>query len=148
MTAERELVTDDLHVVVLAAGKGTRMRSSMPKVLHRAGGLPLVEWVIRLARSMHPQSITVVLGHGAADVESWFGASSGVAFVRQEPQLGTGHAVLQTRPHLQGRRGTLLLLSADVPLLARPSLERLVACRKDTGAGGGVATAGLVGPTG
>lgn len=148
MTGERELVTEDLHVVVLAAGKGTRMRSSMPKVLHRAGGLPLIEWVVRLARSMRPQSITVVLGHGASEVESWFGPSPGVTFVRQEPQLGTGHAVLQTRPHLQGRRGTLLLLSGDVPLLERPSLERLVACRKDTGAAVVVATAVVADPTG
>ena len=63
-------MSEDLHVVVLAAGKGTRMRSRVPKVLHRAAGLPLIEWVIRTARSLRPASMTVVLGHGADEVRA------------------------------------------------------------------------------
>ena len=88
------MASEDLHVVILAAGKGTRMRSALPKVLHRAAGLPLIEWVVRLARALEPQSITLVLGHGADEVRGWFARSSDVQFVVQEPQLGTGHALL------------------------------------------------------
>ena len=127
MEAEETTVTDDLHVVVLAAGKGTRMRSAQPKVLHRAAGLPLIEWVVRAARSMRPQSITVVLGHGSDDVRDWFADAADLRFVIQEPQLGTGHALLQAERALSGRDGTVLLLSGDAPLVTKASLERLVA---------------------
>jgi len=141
-------VTDDLHVVVLAAGKGTRMRSALPKVLHRAAGLPLIEWVVRAARAMRPQTITVVLGHEADQVREWFAAADDVRFVIQEPQLGTGHALLQAERALGGRRGTVLLLSGDAPLVTRGSLERLVARRRELGASVVVATADLPDPTG
>ena len=141
-------VTDDLHVVVLAAGKGTRMRSSLPKVLHKAAGLPLIEWVIRAARAMRPQTITVVLGHGSDQVREWFADADDVRFVIQEPQLGTGHALLQTERVLVGRKGALLLLSGDAPLVKRASLERLVAVRRDRGASLVVATADLADPSG
>ncbi len=141
-------VTDDLHVVVLAAGKGTRMRSSLPKVLHKAAGLPLIEWVIRAARAMRPQTITVVLGHGSDQVREWFADADDVRFVIQEPQLGTGHALLQTERVLAGRKGAVLLLSGDAPLVTRASLERLVAVRRDRGASLVVATADLADPSG
>jgi bifunctional UDP-N-acetylglucosamine pyrophosphorylase/glucosamine-1-phosphate N-acetyltransferase len=141
-------VTDDLHVVVLAAGKGTRMRSAMPKVLHRAAGLPLIEWVIRTARSVRPQSITIVLGHGADEVREWFADADDVRVVIQQPQLGTGHALLQTERVLAGRKGAVLLLSGDAPLVTRASLERLVAVRREKGASLVVATAELADPSG
>ena len=141
-------MTDDLHVVVLAAGKGTRMRSSLPKVLHKAAGLPLIEWVIRAARAMRPQTITVVLGHGSDQVRECFADAEDVRFVIQEPQLGTGHALLQTERVLAGRHGAVLLLSGDAPLVTRASLERLVAVRRERGAALVVATADLADPSG
>src|SRR6185503_807550 len=116
----------DLHVVVLAAGKGTRMRSTLPKVLHSAAGLPLIEHILGTAESLHPQSIIIVVGHQAEQLREAIGKRLGLTFASQEPQLGTGHALLQTEPLLRGRRGTVLLMSGDVPLLRRETLERLV----------------------
>ncbi len=139
---------EDLHVVVLAAGKGTRMRSALPKVLHRAGGLPLIEWVARLARSLGPRSITVVLGHGADDVRAWFSGVDDVRFVVQEPQLGTGHALLQTQSVLAGQSGRVLLLSGDVPLLTAESVRTLLESQSASRAAVVVATARVDDPTG
>ena len=91
-------MTDDLHVVVLAAGKGTRMRSALPKVLHRAAGVPVIEWVVRAARSMRPHSITIVLGHGSDDVREWFADADDLRFVirgtaaRDRPRPAAGRA--------------------------------------------------------
>ena len=95
MEAEETTVTDDLHVVVLAAGKGTRMRSALPKVLHRPPACRSSSGWFEPPASMRPQSITVVLGHGSDDVRDWFADAADVRFVIQEPQLGTGHALLQ-----------------------------------------------------
>ena len=116
-----------LHVVVLAAGKGTRMKSRRPKVLHPLAGLPLIGHVVRTAKALAPASITLVLGHEADAVERALSSVEGLAFVIQEPQLGTGHALLQTEPVLAGKTGTVVLLSGDVPLLRPESVERLVA---------------------
>ncbi len=140
-------MTDDLHVVVLAAGKGTRMRSALPKVLHRAAGVPVIEWVVRAARSMRPHSITIVLGHGSDEVREWFADADDIRFVIQEPQLGTGHALLQAERVLTGRQGTVLLLSGDAPLITKASLEQLVAVRREHRASLVVATADLADPS-
>jgi bifunctional UDP-N-acetylglucosamine pyrophosphorylase / glucosamine-1-phosphate N-acetyltransferase len=140
--------SEDLHVVVLAAGKGTRMKSALPKVLHLAGGLPLIEWVVRLARSLQPKSITLVLGHGADQVRLWFAGAGDVQFVVQEPQLGTGHALLQTRSRLDGKTGRVLLLSGDVPLLTSASVSALLEAQTARGAALVVATAHVNDATG
>src|SRR5687767_7566531 len=116
----------DVHVVILAAGKGTRMKSALPKVLHPAGGLPLIDHVIRAAAILTPRSTTVVLGHGAGAVRESVGRRPGLQFAIQEPQLGTGHALLQAEPVLRGHHGTVVLLSGDVPLLRPATLEALV----------------------
>ena len=142
------MASEDLHVVVLAAGKGTRMRSALPKVLHRAGGLPLIEWVVRLARTLEPRSITLVLGHGADDVRGWFAGAQEVQFAVQEPQLGTGHALLQTRSILEGQSGRVLLLSGDVPLLTAASVTALLNAQATQQAAMVVATARVADPTG
>ncbi|MEP7119085.1 MAG: bifunctional UDP-N-acetylglucosamine diphosphorylase/glucosamine-1-phosphate N-acetyltransferase GlmU [Acidobacteriota bacterium] len=142
------MASADLHVVILAAGKGTRMKSALPKVLHRAGGLPLIEWVVRLARSLGPRSITAVLGHGADDVRAQFAGVDDVRFVRQEPQLGTGHALLQTKTLLSGQSGRVLLLSGDVPLLTRTSVVELLDAQAATDAAVVVATARVADPSG
>ena len=115
----------DLHIVILAAGKGTRMKSSLPKVLHRVGGLPLIEHVIRTAERLKPASITVVVGHQSDAVKAALARRPSLQFVVQEPQLGTAHALLTTEQLLRGKRGTLVLLSGDVPLLSANTLKKL-----------------------
>jgi bifunctional UDP-N-acetylglucosamine pyrophosphorylase/glucosamine-1-phosphate N-acetyltransferase len=116
----------DLHVVILAAGKGTRMKSAMAKVLHRAGELSLIEHVLRNAAALQPSTAVVVVGHQSEEVQRALGKRPGLRFALQEPQLGTGHALLQAESHLRGARGTVVLLSGDVPLLRAVTLRRLI----------------------
>src|SRR6266851_2347919 len=106
----------DLHVVILAAGKGTRMKSARPKVLHSIAGLPMIEHVLATAATLGPRSTTLVVGHEAAALQAALSTHSGLAFVVQEPQLGTAHALLTTAPVFRRATGTLVLLSGDVPL--------------------------------
>jgi bifunctional UDP-N-acetylglucosamine pyrophosphorylase / glucosamine-1-phosphate N-acetyltransferase len=138
----------DVHVVVLAAGKGTRMKSTLPKVLHHAGGLPLIEQVFRSADALSPQTITVIVGHQAKGVREGLGERLGLHFALQEPQLGTGHAVLQAEPALRGRTGTVVLLSGDVPLLRAATLGELVRVHAERRASATVLTAVLEDPDG
>jgi len=119
-------VTGDLHVVILAAGKGTRMKSAQPKVLHRLAGRPIIEHVLRTVDALAAASTTIVVGHGADAVTSALSSRPHLQFVVQAPQLGTGHALIQTRPSLAGKTGTVLLLYADVPLLHASTLQRLL----------------------
>jgi bifunctional UDP-N-acetylglucosamine pyrophosphorylase / glucosamine-1-phosphate N-acetyltransferase len=116
----------DIHIAVLAAGKGTRMHSAMPKVLHRVCGLPLIEHVLRTADALGPLSTTVVVGHQSDWLRDALSRHPNLGFVVQEPQLGTGHAVLQTEVSLAHATGTLVLLSGDVPLLTTKTLESLL----------------------
>jgi bifunctional UDP-N-acetylglucosamine pyrophosphorylase/glucosamine-1-phosphate N-acetyltransferase len=122
-----------LSVVIMAAGKGTRMRSARPKVLHTLGGRPLLGHVLATAESLEPACCIVVTGHGAEAVEVAFSGPHR-AFVRQEPQLGTGHAVQQAVPALPDE-GTVLVLNGDVPLIHAETLRALV----DAAAGGHLA---------
>ena len=138
----------DLHVVILAAGKGTRMKSALPKVLHRANGLPLIEHVLRTAESVEPASVTLIVGHQAAVVREALSKQLGLGFAVQQPQLGTGHALLQAQPLLAGARGTLVLLSGDVPLLRADTLRALLARHQERGAAATVLTAVLDDATG
>src|SRR5690349_4338671 len=103
----------DVHIVVLAAGKGTRLRSATAKVLHRVAGAPMIEHVLATAAALHPRSTTVVVGHQADRVQAGLAGHAGLRFVVQEPQLGTGHALLSTEPALGGATGMLVLLSGD-----------------------------------
>ncbi|MFZ5557026.1 MAG: bifunctional UDP-N-acetylglucosamine diphosphorylase/glucosamine-1-phosphate N-acetyltransferase GlmU [Pseudomonadota bacterium] len=112
-----------LHVVILAAGKGTRMCSERAKVLHPLAGRPLAQHVIDTARRLKPDGIVLVYGHGGDEVPSALGAT-GLIFVKQEPQLGTGHAVQQALPKLP-RGGVTLVLYGDVPLVSPATLRRL-----------------------
>src|SRR5688572_14856452 len=121
----------DLHVVILAAGKGTRMKSALPKVLHQASGLPLIEHVLRTADAVEPASVTLVVGHQAERVQSALSERLGLRFAVQEPQLGTGHALLQAEPALRGATGTVVLLSGDVPLLRADTLRTLLARHRE-----------------
>lgn len=111
--------------VVLAAGKGTRMRSRMPKVLHRAAGRPLLAWVLDAARAAGCERILVVVGHGSERVRSEIGGDD-LTWVVQERQRGTGHALAQVEAQVAGP-ALLLVLSGDVPLVSAATLERLAA---------------------
>ena len=114
-----------LDIVIMAAGKGTRMRSERPKVLHTLAGKSLLQHVLQTASALGARRIVVVTGHGAEAVEASAHAPH-VAFVRQMPQLGTGHAVQQAVPQL-GDDGTTLILNGDVPLIEAASAAALVA---------------------
>jgi bifunctional UDP-N-acetylglucosamine pyrophosphorylase/glucosamine-1-phosphate N-acetyltransferase len=138
----------DLHVVILAAGKGTRMKSDMPKVLHRVAGRTLIDRVLDTADALTPQSTTVVVGHGADQVKAHLADRANTHFVLQEPQLGTGHAVLQTAPVLLGKSGTAVLLSGDVPLLTCAALRGLVDAHDEARAVATVLTAVVERPFG
>jgi len=111
--------------VVLAAGLGTRMKSRLPKVLHEAGGRPLLAWVLDAARAVGATRIVVIVGHGAEEVQRRF-ATDDVRFVLQEQQLGTGHALAQAAPEVDGE-ATVLVLSGDVPLVRVETLRALLA---------------------
>ena len=112
-----------LDVVILAAGKGTRMYSSITKVLHPLGGRPLLQHVVDAARRLSADKIVVVYGHGGEQVPSVFGDDH-LIFVQQEPQLGTGHAVQQALPSITGQH--TLVLYGDVPLIGRATLLQLL----------------------
>ena len=136
------------HVLILAAGQGTRMRSSQPKVLHRLAGLALIEHVLRAAEAMNPATTGVVVGHQATQVQAGLVDRSSLRFAVQSEQFGTGHALLQAAPMLQGQRGTLVVLSGDVPLVRAATLERLVATHERTKAAFTVVTAQVARPFG
>src|SRR5512147_940729 len=111
-------------IVILAAGQGKRMGSSLPKVLHRLGGRPLISHVIESARALKPARICVVYGHGGEQVPNAL-TGARVVMIRQRPQLGTGHALRQALPHL-GKSETTLVLYGDVPLIRRDTLRQMV----------------------
>ncbi|MBI4194494.1 MAG: bifunctional UDP-N-acetylglucosamine diphosphorylase/glucosamine-1-phosphate N-acetyltransferase GlmU [Betaproteobacteria bacterium] len=113
-----------MNVAILAAGKGRRMFSGRPKVLHLLAGRPLILHVIDTARKLNAERICVVYGHGGEEVPQAIGASD-IALVKQEPQLGTGHALQQALPYL-GSSGTTLVLYGDVPLIRAETLRALL----------------------
>jgi bifunctional UDP-N-acetylglucosamine pyrophosphorylase/glucosamine-1-phosphate N-acetyltransferase len=143
-----EYVTSDLHIVVLAAGKGTRMKSARPKVLHHVAGLPMIDYVLAAASSLDPRTVTVVVGHQAETLQTALAHRSSLAFVVQEPQLGTAHALLTVAEVLEGASGTLVLLSGDVPLLSAETLKTLVDCHVSRQAAATVVTAMVDQPAG
>ena len=117
----------------MAAGFGTRMKSKLAKVLHRAGGLTLIEHVIRAARAVaEPSDIVAIIGHQAETVAKLV-APIGLRTALQANPQGTGHAVAQARPLLENAGGLLVILSGDVPLLSPASVQRLVAEHEASG---------------
>ena len=122
------VIDDRVHAVILAAGQGTRLRSSLPKVLHPAAGRPMLEWVVQAARAAGCEQISVVIGHGAELVRSAMTGQE-LGWVVQAEQKGTGHALAQVESETAGG-GILLVLSGDVPLVRAETLERLVAAAR------------------
>ncbi|BAY38163.1 glucosamine-1-phosphate N-acetyltransferase / UDP-N-acetylglucosamine pyrophosphorylase [Nostoc sp. NIES-2111] len=112
-------------VAILAAGRGTRMKSDLPKVLHSLGGQSIVEKVIASVDPLSPSRRLVIVGYQAEQVKSGLQSPS-LEFVEQTVQLGTGHAIQQLLPHLEGYTGDLLVLNGDVPLLRTQTLEQLL----------------------
>ncbi|MGM8225227.1 bifunctional UDP-N-acetylglucosamine diphosphorylase/glucosamine-1-phosphate N-acetyltransferase GlmU [Cellvibrio sp. ARAG 10.3] len=133
-----------LDILVLAAGKGTRMRSDLPKVLHPVGGKALVQHVVDTARQVGSERIFIIIGHGAEKVEEKMAAPD-VRFILQARQLGTGHAVQQALPQLRDD-ATVLILYGDVPLTRAETLQKLIAHVNDQQMG--LLTVNLPDPTG
>jgi bifunctional UDP-N-acetylglucosamine pyrophosphorylase/glucosamine-1-phosphate N-acetyltransferase len=123
-------VTSELLAVILAAGQGTRMKSALPKVLHRVAGKAMVDHVIGAAREAGATRVVVVAGHGLEQVQAHF-AGRDVELVRQQPQLGSGHALQQALPLLQQAGGDVLVLNGDAPLIDPASLQVLAAEHRD-----------------
>ena len=117
---------NNLATVILAAGKGIRMKSDLPKVLHPLLGLPMLSYTIDLSlNEIKAEKTIVVVGHQADQIEQKF-TDSRIEFVHQDEQLGTGHAVLQALPALRGFTGTVLILCGDVPLVQVETLRSFI----------------------
>lgn len=119
--------------LILAAGKGTRMKSDLAKVLHVLEGKPLLHYSITAAQSAGAGKIVVIVGHQSDVVKKEF-ADSGAVFVEQNPQLGTGHAVLQAKDVLKDYSGLTVILCGDVPLLTPATISRLIENHRASGA--------------
>ena len=139
-----------LNVLIMAAGLGTRMKSNRAKVLHQLGGLPLITHVTRTARSLDPESIVVVVGHQAEEVEEAVRDEVGdlAAFALQAEQRGTGDAVESARQLLENSESMLVLLSGDVPMIKSETLDKLIYHHRNTHSDCSILTVRLENPTG
>lgn len=139
--------TQNLAAIILAAGKGTRMKSSLPKVLQPLAGSPLAAYPIQCSQQLGCSPIVMVVGHQSEQVKETF-SDQEIVFVEQKEQLGTAHAVQMTLPTLKDFSGTLLLLCGDVPLLRHETLQQLLTDHQQAGAVASVLTAHMENPTG
>lgn len=139
-----------IDVLILAAGLGTRMKSNRAKVLHELGGLPLVTHVTRTAQALKPNSIVVVVGHQAADVEKVVTNEIGelAKFATQQQQRGTGDAVESARSFLENTDSLLVVLSGDVPMIRTETLQKLIDHHRTTNSDCSILTVRLENPTG
>ncbi|MFH1684641.1 MAG: NTP transferase domain-containing protein [Candidatus Margulisiibacteriota bacterium] len=115
----------DLAVIILAAGKGTRMKSDLPKVFQEILGEPMLTYVLETVKKLKPQQTYLVIGHKRDLIMDYY-QDWGLKFVFQDEQLGTGHAVVQVKPYLDDFSGTVLVLAGDVPLLSENTLRKLL----------------------
>lgn len=136
-----------LAIVIMAAGKGTRMKSDLPKVLHKANGKPLVAYVIEKSQALDPDKIVLIIGHQAELVRTAT-ATFPVDYALQEPQLGTGHAIMQAEPFLKDFEGEIIILSGDAPLFTGRTLRELIDFHRSRQAVATVLTAEMDNPTG
>ena len=112
------------YAIILAAGKGTRMKSDLPKVMHKVAGISMLEHVFRSVGAITPEKTVTVVGHKAELVEQVLDGQTD--FVRQSEQLGTGHAVMMAEPILEGLAGHTLVIAGDTPLITGDSLKNLI----------------------
>ncbi|MDR1012837.1 MAG: bifunctional UDP-N-acetylglucosamine diphosphorylase/glucosamine-1-phosphate N-acetyltransferase GlmU, partial [Lactobacillales bacterium] len=136
----------DRYAIILAAGKGTRMKSKLYKVLHKVAGKSMLEHVLTQVEELSPQKIVTVVGHEASALKAQLNKRSN--YVVQKEQLGTGHAVLQARVLLEGQRGETLVISGDTPLLTAKTLKNLFEYHAKSHASVTVLTAKADDPTG
>ncbi|MHB8057352.1 MAG: bifunctional UDP-N-acetylglucosamine diphosphorylase/glucosamine-1-phosphate N-acetyltransferase GlmU [Desulfuromonadaceae bacterium] len=139
---------ESLASVVLAAGKGTRMKSGLIKVLHHVAGRPMIAWPVTAAREAGSDPIVLVIGHQASAVQGFFRGEADIRCAMQEEQLGTGHAVACALDALAGFRGTVLILCGDTPLLRAETLKNMLAFHRDNSAAVTVLTAVMEDPCG
>src|SRR6202166_2316549 len=137
----------DFVIVLLAAGKGTRLKSALAKVLHRAGGRPLIEHVVRACQPLKPREIVAVVGHQAEDVTAAV-APLGVRTALQEPQRGTGHAMLVARRAISSRAKFAILLPGDAPLIRTETLAAPASAHRESGAAATILSAEIENPAG
>jgi len=114
------------YAIILAAGKGTRMKSSLPKVMHPISGIPMIEHITRTLRTLNVDQTIIVTGHEAETIETHFSQDPSITFVRQTEQLGTAHAVMQAASLLENKEGKTLVLTGDTPLLTEETLRNLL----------------------
>lgn len=136
-----EVVVSDPVAIILAAGKGTRMKSELPKVMHLACGRPMIEYVLDAARAAGVKRLVVVVGHKAEFVRESLANHRDVEFALQAEQKGTGHAVMMCAEQLADHDGPVLVLAGDTPLLQGDSLAALLAELRDQHAAGVIGTA-------
>lgn len=134
------------YAIILAAGKGTRMQSDIPKVMHPIGGIPMVEHLVNKLEQIGIDEIFVVVGYKGSMVRSHLG--SRVTYVEQTEQLGTAHAVQQAAPLLQGMQGQTLVLTGDTPLIGTSTMEEMLRMQRDRNVAGVVLTTLLDNPAG
>jgi bifunctional UDP-N-acetylglucosamine pyrophosphorylase/glucosamine-1-phosphate N-acetyltransferase len=134
----------DLRVLILAAGKGTRMKSKKAKVLHVVGGAPLIQHVLAAVHSLS-HDVSIVVGHQAEKIRELIPEAK---FAEQKEQLGTGHAVMMARSQFEAFRGDLLILPGDVPLVTSATLQKFLSFHRDGGFTASVLTAEVANPFG
>ena len=139
---------ENVAAVILAAGKGTRMKSGLVKVLHPAAGRPMIAWPVDAARAAGARPVVLVVGHQADAVQAAFQDDQDIRCSLQEQQLGTGHAVACACDGLKGFSGTVLVLCGDTPLLRTETLQGLIAFHREQGAALTVLTASMDNPYG
>lgn len=136
----------EAFAILLAAGKGTRMKSELPKVLHPVGGIPMIGRLVGKLEAMPITRILAVIGHRGELVKEYLGTR--VIYAQQEKQLGTAHAVLQAERLLSNRSGSTLVLAGDTPLIRQSTIEQLLAAQRANTSAGVVLTAIVQDPTG
>ena len=136
-----------LSIVIMAAGRGTRMNSELPKVLHHLSGETLLNHVIATAEKLTPENIVTVVGHEAQMVQNSVN-NNDILFSMQKDQKGTGHAVMQTQNHLENFDGNTLVLSGDVPLISKDTLHSLIVKHEINNYDATMLTAEINDPTG
>jgi len=136
-----------LQVIILAAGKGTRMASAQPKVLHQVLGKSMLAHVLHTVEALRPESVSLIAGHGIDSVKAHIGEPENLTWVEQKEQLGTGHAVLQAE-HIPSTADMVLIVCGDTPLLTTQTLAHLIATHQNNNAGVSVLSAIVNNPTG
>src|SRR6478736_6017909 len=121
----------DPMAVILAAGKSTRMKSALPKVLHNVCGRPMIDYVIDTARAANVTRIVAIVGHRADLVQQELGKQPGIEFALQADQKGTGHALMMCREQLKSHDGPVLVLAGDTPLVKQESMAALLNTLKE-----------------